>query len=130
MVNLIMDPLNSYFNPSEHILFDSEGDNGLENLFSFESMGIKTCDKELVSFDKHQIDKFQEGISLKDGFYHEKISKVPSNHCIALRVLDRIMEDLNRKGLVSECEEVFDKQLEDGIIEEINVSPSSYDDYT
>ena len=137
MVNLIMDPLKSYFNPLEHILSGSEIDNGLENLFSFESMGIKTCDKELVSFDKHQIDKFQEGISLKDGFYHvklpcypEKNSKVPSNHFIALTVLDRTMEHLNRKGLVIKYEEVFDKQLEDGIIDEINVSPSSYDDYT
>ena len=72
MVNLIMDPLKSYFNPLEHILSDSEVDNGLENLFSFESMGIKNCDKELVSFDEHQIDKFQEGISLKNEFYHVK----------------------------------------------------------
>ena len=56
--------------------------------------------------------------------------KVSSNHFIALRVLDRPMEHLNRKGLVSKYEEVFNKQLEDGITEEINVSPSSYDDYT
>ena len=55
---------------------------------------------------------------------------MPSNHFIALRDLDRTMEHLNRKGIVSKYEEVFDKQLEDGIIEEINVSPSSYDDYT
>ena len=137
MVNLIMDPLKSYFNPLEHILSDSEVDNGLENLFSFKSMGIKTCDKELVSFDKQQIDKFQEGISLKDGSYHvklpwypEKNSKVPSNHFIALRVLDRTMKHLNRKGLLSKYEKVFDKQLEDDIIEEINASPFSYNDYT
>ena len=77
MANLIMDPLKSYFNPLEHILCDSEVDNGLENLFSFESMSIKSCDKELVSFDKHQIDKFQEGISLKDGFYHVKLPWYP-----------------------------------------------------
>ena len=41
IVNLIMDPLRSNFNPLEHILFDSEVDNGQENLFSFESMGKK-----------------------------------------------------------------------------------------
>ena len=137
MVNMIMDLLKSYFNPLEHILSDSEVHNRLEIVFSFESMGIKTCHKELFSFDKHQIDKLQEGISLKNGFYYvnlpwypEKISKVPSNHFVALSVLDRTMEYLNRKGLISKYEEVFDKQLEDGIIEEINMSPSSYDDYT
>ena len=56
-----MDPLKSYFNPLEHILSDSEVDNGLENLFSFESMGIKTCDKEL--YPKHS--KLAEASSLK-----------------------------------------------------------------
>ena len=137
MVNLIMDPLKSYFNPLEHILTDSEVDNGLENLFNFESIGIKNSDQELVSFDKQQIGKFKEGIQLKDGHYHvnlpwyeDKIDKVPSNSFIALKVLDRTVEHLNKKGLVSKYEEVFDKQLEDGIIEEINVSPSDYDHYT
>ncbi|XP_068200659.1 uncharacterized protein [Palaemon carinicauda] len=100
-------------------------------------MGIKTNDKELVSFDRHQIENFQEGISWKEGYYHvklpwfpEKISQVPSNPFIALKVLDRTMEHLNRKGLLSKYEEVFDNQLNDGIIEEINVSPSDYDNYT
>ena len=61
IVNLIMDPLKSYSNPLEHILSDSEVDNGLENLFSFESMGIKTNDQELFSFDNQQISKFEGG---------------------------------------------------------------------
>ncbi|XP_068215541.1 uncharacterized protein [Palaemon carinicauda] len=39
------------------------------------------------------------------------------------------MEHLNRKGL-SKYEEVFDNQLKDGILEEMNVSPSDYDNYT
>ena len=41
LINLVMDTLKSYFNPLEHILDDSEIENGLENLFSLESMGIK-----------------------------------------------------------------------------------------
>ena len=40
------------------------------------------------------------------------------------------MNVLRKKGIVSKYEEVFDKQLEDGIIEEIKVDPSSYEDHT
>ena len=47
IVNLIK----SNFNRLKHILSDSEVDNGLENLFSFVLMGIKTNDQELISFN-------------------------------------------------------------------------------
>ena len=74
---------------------DIEVDNGLENLFSFESTGIKTNDQELISFDNQQISKFEEGIQLIDGHYYvnllwysDRIENVPSNHFIALKVLD------------------------------------------
>ena len=105
IVNLIMVPLKSSFNPLEHILSDSEVDNGLENLFSFESMGIKTNDQEFISFDNCQ-SKFEEGIQLIDGHYYvnlpwylDRIENVPSNHFIALKVLDRTVEFFN-KGLI------------------------------
>ena len=134
MVNLVMDPLKSYFNPLEHMLEDSEVDNGLEHLFSLESMGIKVDDRDLVSFDKDQINRFREGIQFKDGSYYvelpwypDKIDLVPSNHFVALKVLDRTMEHLRRKELTEKYQEVFDKQLQEGIIEEIKVNPSDYD---
>ena len=136
MVNLIMDPLKSYFNPLENILEDSEVDNGLEYLFSLESLGIKRDDKELVSFDQEQVEKFKQGISLQDGYYNielpwlpDKVDLVPSNHNIALKVLDRTISILQRKGLLNEYQEVFDKQLDDGIIEEITVDPTQYKKY-
>ena len=104
----------------EHIITDSEVDSGLEHLFSLESMGIKTDDKELVSFDKEQIEKFKQRISFQDGYYNveqpwypDKISQVPSNHTVALKVLDRTFDHLQKKGLVDKYEEVFNKQLED-----------------
>ena len=136
MINLVMDPLKSYFNPLEHILEDSEIDNGLENLFSLESLGIKRDDKELVSFDKYQIDKFREGIEFRNGYYNvelpwyeDKIDLVPSNHFVALKVLDRTVEHLEKKGLVEKYQEVFDDHLKNNIIEEIKVKPSNYNDY-
>ena len=128
-----MDPLKSYFNPLEHILDDSEIENGLENLFSLESMRIKWDEKEMVSFDKYQVDKFRDGIAFKDGHYSvelpwylDEIKQVPSNHFVALKVLDRTTDQLEKKGLVNEYQEVFEKQLADRIIEEIKVSPSDY----
>ena len=41
LVNFVLDPIQTYFNPLESILTDSEVDNGLENLFKFESISIK-----------------------------------------------------------------------------------------
>ncbi len=133
MVNNVMEPLKSYFNPLESILTDSEVDNGLEHLFSLESLGIKTDSQELVSIDKEQVEKFREGIEFKDGHYfvelpwqQEKVKAVPSNHNVALKVLDRTLSQLNNKNLTEKYEAVFDQQLADGIIEEIKVDPSEY----
>lgn len=136
MINLVTDPLKSYFNLLEHILEDSKVDNGLEHLFSLESMGIKKDNRELVSFDKDQIDKFKEGIIFKDWYYNVelpwypyKINSVPSNQFVVLKVLNRTEDHLKRKGLINKYQEEFDKQLEDGIIEEIKVKPSNYEKY-
>ena len=62
-------------------------------------------------------------------WYKDKISLVSSNHFVALKVLDRTIDLLKRKGLVNKYQEVFDKQLEDGIIEEVKVNLSDYDNH-
>ena len=135
MVNAVMDPLKSYYNPLEHLLEDTDVENGLEHLFSFESMGIKTTEADLVSLESEQIKKFEEGISFKDGhynvelpWYQDKIESVPSNHFVALKVLDRTLDYLKRKNLLENYQAVFDQQLDDGIIEEIEVKPAQYDE--
>ena len=55
---------------------------------------------------------------------------MPSNYKIALKVLDRVTSFLQKQNLVESYEEVFDKQLETGIIEEKEVSPQDYENYT
>ncbi len=127
-VNLVMDPIKSYFNPLDHILQDSEVDNGLEYLFSLESMGIKTDNKELINYDEEKVQRFKQGITFENGHYHvelpwheDKINLVPSNHNVALKVLDRTMINLKKNNLVKEYENVFDQQLDADIIEEIQV---------
>ena len=89
-----------------------------------------------MSFDQEQIEKFKNGIEFKDGYYNvelprypDKVNLVPSNHFVALRVLDRTMEHLRKKGLTEKYQEVFDNQLRDSIIGEINVHPNYYYNY-
>ena len=136
LVNFVLDPCKSYFNPLDSILTDSEVENGLENLFKFESLGIKSDNSEMIDFDKELVKKFEDGITYKDGhycvelpWYQDKVNLVPSNHNIALKVLSKVILQLQKSGLINKYEEVFDKQLENGIIEEIEVSPKDYDNY-
>ena len=121
MVNFVLDPIQTYFNPLESILTDSEVDNGLENLFKFESIGIKSGSDELINYDEF-VDKFEKGITFTDGHYdvdlpwlEDKVKLVPSNYKIALKVLDGVKSFLQKQYLVESYEEVFDKQLETGL---------------
>ena len=137
LVNFVLDPIQTYFNPLETILTDSEIDNGLENLFKFESIGIKGGSDEMINYDRELVDKFEKGIIFTDGKYHvdlpwfeDKVKLVPSNYKIALKVLDKVTSFLQRENLTEKYEEVFNKQLEAGIIEEIEVSPQDYENFT
>ena len=61
-------------------------------------------------------------------WYPDKTELVPSNHKVALKVLDRTAEHLKKTGLVDKYQAVFDQQLADGIIEEIEVKPTQYNE--
>ena len=81
-------------------------------------MGIDKNDKELVSFDKDKIDQFREGIEFMNGYYsieipwfEDKVSLVPSNHFIALKILDKTTDHLKKKDILDRYEDVFNKQL-------------------
>ncbi|XP_068213417.1 uncharacterized protein [Palaemon carinicauda] len=56
----------------------------------------------------------------------KKIKSVPSNHKVASKVLDRTVKHSKLKGLTDKYQAVFDQQLADGIIEEIDVRPNEY----
>ena len=91
----------------------------------------------MINYDNELVDKFEKGITFTDGHYYvdlpwleDKVKLVPSNYKIALKVLDRVTSFLQKQNLVESYEEVFDKQLETGIIEEIEVSPQDYENYT
>ena len=100
-------------------------------MFKLESLGIKPCTKE--TFDEQQIEKFRNGIEYKEGKYHvelpwisDKVKLLPSNHEIALHVMHRVHDQLSKKQLTAKYSKVFQKQLEEEIIQEIHVKPSDY----
>jgi len=130
-----LNPVKSYFDPLDLVMPDSNVDNGLENMFSLESIVIKGTD-ELSSIEEDQIEKFKNNIEFKNGFYHvslpwyeDKINKVDSNHRVALAVVNKVVQNLTSRGLYGDYTEVFHQYLTDGIIEKINVDPSDYHKY-
>jgi hypothetical protein len=132
---MILDPCHSYFNPLGHVLNESEVEHGLESMFKLESLGVEDF-SEKNSFDEDHINKFKNAIEFREGKYHvdlpwmeDKLQLLPSNHKVALAVLDRVYEVLKKKQLISAYEDVFKQQLADGIIQEIEVSPSNYHSY-
>ena len=123
-VNFVMNPVSSYFSPISAVFDNCDVEQGLENLYSLENIGIK--DSKISSYDDVQIEKFNRGIEFKDGKYHvdlpwheDVIESVPSNYEIAIAVAHKVDEKLTRLGKNKEYLQVFEKQLEEGIIEPI-----------
>ena len=134
-VNFVLSPKKSYFSPLESLFPDSSVEQGLENMFSLDSLG---CHEESnqSQYDTIMIEEFQRGISFKDNRYHVSlpwkenlVEKVPSNHKVALSVLNRVVNNLEQKGSLAAYQEVFHNQLKDGIIEKIRVEPKDFDNY-
>ena len=60
-----MFPSKTYFSPLESLFPDSSVEQGLEAMFNMDSLGHN---EEIESdFDHQLIDKFKQGISLRDG---------------------------------------------------------------
>ena len=134
-VNFVLSPRNSYFDPLAPCFPESNVERGLDNLFSLESIGINE-DSDVSSVDEPIIQQFQDSIEFKDGKYHvslpwypDKLKSVPSNHNIALSILDKVLDSLHKRGKFDEYNKIFMQQLDDGIIEEISVDPSKYGEY-
>ena len=130
-VNFVMSPKKSYFSPLESLFPESSVEQGLEAMFNMDALGHN--EESESDYDRLQIAKFKQGISLVDGKYYvelpwkeEVIKEVPSNHHVALSVLDKVVKDLDKKDMLSSYQEVFDQQLADDIIEEIDVPPDDY----
>ena len=61
--------------------------------------------------------------------WHDLIESVPSNHEVALSVLDRVVSKPEKQNLSKDSADVFRQQEEKGIIEGIEVSPDEFNNY-
>jgi hypothetical protein len=131
LVNLAINPKNTYFNPIAFAKNDSDIDLNVENLFKIESLGIK--EDNISKSSEEIVSQFDNSIELKDGHYHvelpfcEEVANVPSNWKISLAAANRVQDSVKAKGLFEEYDGIFAKQLEAGTIEEIDVPDSELD---
>ena len=65
---------------------NSEVEHGLGNMFKLESLGIEGMNNE-TEFDLSQIEKFKDGIELKDGKYHINLPLLPSYYYLQIITL-------------------------------------------
>src|SRR5215469_13480730 len=121
LINSILEPTTTYFDPLLHTHKDLDLDLGLERLHSLES--IRIVDLSMSSGDKVKIGQFQRSIEFIDGKYHvdllwyeDVLERVSSNFRVALATLNRVVQGLEKKDLLQSYLDFFKQQLEEGIL--------------
>ena len=131
-INFVLEPKHTYFDPLQNSFPESSVERGLEKMFSLESVGCSENKVESSDYDNAKIDEFKKGITFQDNKYNvglvwnECIENVQSNSEIAIAILNNVVSKLQKKNLLSAYQDVFNKHLEDGIIEKITVDPKEY----
>ena len=127
-VNFVLNPNPSYFSPIDKVFPDSNVEQGLEHLFSLESLGIP---KDVSTYDQQQVEKFEKSIEFREGHYQvelpwkeELIDKVPSNYHLAKVIAKKVYEKNSKQGISTQYLNVFEEQESLGIIEPI---PDGFD---
>ena len=95
-------------------------------MFQAEGLGIDSKENAITDYDTVKIKDFEDSIKFEDGHYNVKLpwhkdvlEKVPSNHNVALTVMDRVSKNIEKDNLMDDYVKVFKQQEEDGIIERI-----------
>jgi hypothetical protein len=136
IVSNIIEPIHSYFTPlSEPNDCDSYIESGLEQMFNLESIGIHTDNDNSTTIDQQMATQFLSTLTLHNHKYFieipwkDSISRVPPNSHVALAVLNRVHKKLLSNNQLSEYDNIFHTQLQNGIIEQIYVKPENYANY-
>ena len=132
LVNYVLEPKKTYFSPLEETFPESSVEQGLEKMFSLESVGCSETSEDQSKYDSLKIEEFKANIKYDDHKYsvvlpwHDKIEQVPSNANVAIAILNKVVGNLKEKGQLKAYQDVFAKQLSDNIIEKIDVDPESF----
>ena len=135
VVNNCLDPKASYEDGFGPIFDDSSVERRLDRMVSCDSLGIEDAnDMSVCDYDRDKIAKFESAIEVKDRIYveliwNDNIDRVPSNHAIALGVLDRVSRNLEKDGKLAAYNKIFFDQLQEEIIEEFFCSPKDFNKY-
>ena len=120
-----------HFSPLDEVFSEADCEQGLENLYSLESIGIKNND--LSSSDEAEVEKFKQSIELRDNKYYIKmpwkedvIKKVPHNFELCQILAKKVSRDNMKVGINEQYLRVFEEQLAMDIIEEIPID-SNFD---
>ena len=99
------------------------------NIFYNQFMNVVGLRSEIVS-------KFEKGIEFKNNKHYVRIPWLPqikevlSNYHVALKVCQRVKQNLINQNLLNEYSNVFRSQVKEGILEQIIVKPHEINDYT
>ena len=109
-----MNPIKNYPDPFAEIFDESQEEKNLEKMFEVDSQGISPEEQSVCDYDKRKIKEFENSIKFKDNAYHiklhwheDEIKSVPSNHRVALSVLNRVVNKLEQQKLLDNYMEVF-----------------------
>ena len=121
---MAMNPVSSYPYPLNTVFEDSCVEQGLDNLFTLESIGIPS--DKFCAFDDEEISKFENSVELRNGNYlielpwkTDLISKVPNNFALSKVISKKVYIKNCKDSISEEYSRVFREQLDLGIIEEI-----------
>ena len=124
VINFVLNSKNAYYSPLKEFFPESDVQQGLEFLFSLETISIPN---ETVSgYDLTEIEKFKESIKIKDEKFHVNISwnndfmkKVLSNFSLCKTIAKKFSFNNSKLNVDSKYFEIFKEQLELGIIQQI-----------
>ena len=124
IINFVLNPSKISFDPIAPVMRESLVEDRLDKMFSLDSLGIQDDESD---YDKAQIDQFNANITLDNGTYFvklpftDKIKDVKSNYGVCKAILNKVVTNLKKDKLFDSYNEIFEQQLNDGIIEKISV---------
>ena len=125
LINFALNPVKTRFDPIGSVIRDSYVEDRLDDMFSLETLGIPDSSTD---YDMDKIEEFNNNIVFEDGSYgvnlpwKENVPLVPHNFYISCSILDKVVENLRRDNLYDQYKSVLQKQLDEGIIEEVPIS--------
>ena len=134
-VNFVLAPSHSFEDPYESFFDESNVERRIDKMLSCDSLGIDEGIDEISDYDKGKIEQFKNGIQVIDKqiyvnlVWHDSIKNVPSNHSVALKVLDRVCNKLQSSGKLEDYCNIFEQQKAENIIEEFHCEPKDFHKY-